>query len=197
MELMAKSTANRPGPITSTAERVARYAHQGRFDRIGAPYIDHPERVSRRLAGRGYCDEVVAAGWLHGVLQDTNWTIRALRAAGITGDTLALVAVVTQRHGQRDEDYYAGLVSAGAAAVAVKIADLEDNADSDRAAVLDDGARERLARKYTRARKLLLADELTVVPLQPPNMTTELGIGCKPRHPPRANGALSNPTAAR
>ena len=165
MELMAKSTAHQPGPITSTAERVARHAHQGRFDRIGAPYIDHPERVSRRLAGRGYSDEVVAAGWLHGVLEDTSWTVRSLRAAGITGDTLALVVVVTQRHGQRDEDYYARLVDAGAAAVAVKLADIEDDADSDRAAVLDDGARKRLARKYTRARELLLADQPAVLPL--------------------------------
>ncbi len=181
MELMAKSTANRPGPITWTAERVARHAHQGRFDRMGAPYIDHPERVSRRLAGRGYCDEVVAAGWLHGVLQDTNWTIRSLRAAGITGETLALVEVMTQRHGQRDEDYYAQVVRAGAAAVAVKLADLEDDADSARAAVLDDGVRERLARKGTRARKLLCADETTVLPLQRPSTTTDSGTGRKPR----------------
>ncbi|MGS0688359.1 HD domain-containing protein [Nakamurella sp. GG22] len=162
---MAKSTANQPGPITSTAERVARYAHQGRFDRIGAPYIDHPERVSRRLTSRGYCDEVVAAGWLHGVLQDTNWTVRSLRAAGITGDTLALVEVMTRRHGQRDADYYAGLVDAGPAAVAVKLADIEDSADSDRAAVLDQGDRERLARRYKTARKLLLAHQPTELPL--------------------------------
>ena len=143
------------GPIADAAQRIAFQAHQGQLDKAGAPYIEHPARVAARLATRGYTDEIVAAGWLHDVLEDTDWTAACLSAAGMPVDTIRLVQAMTRIPGQRGEDYYAGLVAAGQYAVAVKVADIDDNTDPARVALLEPELRDRLAVKYAKARRLL------------------------------------------
>ncbi len=146
------------GPISEAAQRIAHQAHQGQLDKVGAPYIEHPARVAGRLAARGYADEVVAAGWLHDILEDTDWSESCLGAAGIPGTTVRIVVAMTRLPDQHDHRYYAGLVAAGPDAVAVKTADIDDNTDPRRTALLEPAVRERLAAKYAKGRRLLGLD---------------------------------------
>ena len=115
-----------PEPVVALAETLARRYHAGQVDRVGAPYIDHPEAVAGLLAGRPPAWQ--AAGWLHDVLEHTDATAEGLRAAGVPGEVVRLVEVLTRRPG---EDYldFIGRVCADPAAVRVKIADALHNLD--------------------------------------------------------------------
>lgn len=143
------------GPVADAAQRIAAQAHQGQLDKSGVPYLSHPARVAAWLHARGQVDAIVAAGWLHDVLEDTSWTAAQLSAAGMPARTLQIVQAMTRMPGQHPEDYYAGLVAAGPEAVAVKLADIDDNTDPARTVLLDGATRERLAKKYAKARLLL------------------------------------------
>lgn len=60
-------------PINSLIARAARYArkchvHQRR--RGGMPYIIHPQAVAKTLSAFTNDSEVIAAGWLHDVMED-------------------------------------------------------------------------------------------------------------------------------
>jgi (p)ppGpp synthase/HD superfamily hydrolase len=115
-----------PEPLVTLAEELARRYHAGRVDRVGAPYIDHPEAVAGLLAG---CPEAWrAAAWLHDVLEHTAATAGDLAAAGVPPDVVRLVEVLTRRPA---EDYlaYIGRVCADPAAVRVKLADVLHNLD--------------------------------------------------------------------
>lgn len=58
------------------AREFAREAHQGQ-SRKGkqVPYFSHVDQVGRTLANYGFRDEVVAAGYLHDVTEDTDHTL--------------------------------------------------------------------------------------------------------------------------
>jgi (p)ppGpp synthase/HD superfamily hydrolase len=58
-------------PVTRKALEFAAARHTGqRRDGDRAPFILHPLEVAQLLRGRGYPDEVVAAGVLHDVIED-------------------------------------------------------------------------------------------------------------------------------
>ncbi len=60
-----------------------------------APFIVHPLEVAALLSGRGFDDEVVAAGVLHDVVEKTPATVEDVRAR--CGErTAAIVAAVTE-----------------------------------------------------------------------------------------------------
>ncbi|HWI75245.1 MAG TPA: HD domain-containing protein [Baekduia sp.] len=60
-------------PITRAALAFAADRHRGqRRDTDGAPFILHPLEVAQLLRGRDYPDEVIAAGVLHDVIEDTD-----------------------------------------------------------------------------------------------------------------------------
>ena len=60
-------------PRTRAALDFARERHHGqRRESDGAPFVTHPLEVAEMLEGCGYRDEVVAAGVLHDVLEDTD-----------------------------------------------------------------------------------------------------------------------------
>jgi (p)ppGpp synthase/HD superfamily hydrolase len=115
-----------PEPVVALAETLARRYHAGQVDRVGAPYIDHPEAVAGLLAGHPPASQ--AAGWLHDVLEHTDATAQGLRAAGVPAEVVRLVEILTRRPG---EDYldFIGRVCADPAAVRVKIADALHNLD--------------------------------------------------------------------
>jgi (p)ppGpp synthase/HD superfamily hydrolase len=60
-------------PLTRDALAFAQERHAGQMrDLDGAPFVTHPVEVSCLLHEAGYPDEVVAAGVLHDVLEDTD-----------------------------------------------------------------------------------------------------------------------------
>jgi (p)ppGpp synthase/HD superfamily hydrolase len=134
------------------AIRIAVEAHRGQKDRAGAPYVLHPLRMMFRMQTGA---ERVAAV-LHDVVEDTDWTLEALRERGFPADVVDAVDHLTRRDG---EPYEAFVERAAAHPVArrVKIADLEDNMDVRRTGELGEKDVERLAR-YLRAWRRLTAD---------------------------------------
>jgi (p)ppGpp synthase/HD superfamily hydrolase len=68
-------------PITRAALEFAEACHAGqRRQADSAPFILHPLEVAQLLRGRDYPDEVVAAGVLHDVIEDTDATYEDLQA---------------------------------------------------------------------------------------------------------------------
>lgn len=138
------------GRISEVAEAMARTAHAGQVDKAGQPYITHPARVANRVAGD---EHAVAVAWLHDVVEDTPVTLTEL-AAQFPPQVVAAVDAITKRAGETRDDYYER-VRAVPLAQRVKRADLADNSDPDRLAVLDAATQERLAGKYAHARAVL------------------------------------------
>ena len=89
-------------PVTRAAIAYARACHGAQTrDADGAPFILHPLEVAMLLRGRGYDDEVVAAGALHDVLEKTPATVDDLDAR--FGSRVArLVAAVSDPPGIAD-----------------------------------------------------------------------------------------------
>ena len=132
--------------VQRLAEQIARQAHDGQTDKAGRSYIEHPARVAARL----HDPELRAAAWLHDVVEDTDWTADRLREAGLPHRVVDTVIAVTRLPGQSDDAYYAQ-VAASDDGTAVKRADIGDNADVNRLALLDPATRDRLEKKYAKA----------------------------------------------
>lgn len=133
------------------ARAIAWMAHAGQVDKAGNPYIEHPARVAARVE-----DNIgdAAVAWLHDVIEDTSVTAEALRDAGIPDDIVDDIELLTRKPGQQIEDYYDGIRQSFRAR-RVKLADIADNSDIDRLALLDDATIARLVKKYAKARRLL------------------------------------------
>jgi hypothetical protein len=111
--------------LTAVAASLAASAHGGQMRHDGRTlYITHPMRVAARLSGSP--NEVVAAAWLHDVLEDTKTTVHDMVAAGIPAPVIAAVESLTKRRGEQYTAYLAR-VKADPIARAVKMADMLDN----------------------------------------------------------------------
>lgn len=124
--------------LIGSAARFAALAHAGQIRKYSAsdtPYIVHPMRVAGRVSlQEGVSDEMIAAAWLHDVLEDTSVSEGELRSA--FGDEVAdLVVELTNtsksisglsRAGRRKVDHERlSLVSKDAKII--KLADRLDN----------------------------------------------------------------------
>lgn len=78
------------------AARLARAAHDGQFRKYnGRPYVEHPARVAARTALLpGATEEMVAAAFLHDVLEDTSVTPGQI-ASATNPQVVELVAWLT------------------------------------------------------------------------------------------------------
>jgi (p)ppGpp synthase/HD superfamily hydrolase len=82
-------------PVTRAAFAYAVQLHAGQLRSSDfAPFILHPLEVAQLLHGRGFDDEVIAAGLLHDAIEDTAATPADLRA-GFGERVCELVRVVT------------------------------------------------------------------------------------------------------
>lgn len=131
------------------AARLAEWHHTGQLDKSGATYIDHPRRVAERLVAEGAADEVVAVAWLHDVLEDTPCTVEELLAHGASSEQMAALDALSHRERETRETYIAR-IAGNAIARQVKRADIDDNTDPERLALLDTTQRDRLKAKYER-----------------------------------------------
>lgn len=136
------------------AYKLAADLHAGQVDKLGRPYIEHLTRVMLRVqAAGGDLDQQIAA-LLHDAVEDHRATPEQLAAAGVPDRALALVAALTKPAGIEYDDYVRS-VRAVPHAQLVKKADLDDNSDPARLALLPPAVAERLHQKYTRARRVL------------------------------------------
>ena len=67
--------------LVREAREVAQQAHAGqvRSGSGGRPYIEHPVAVAECLAEQGFSEEVLAAGLLHDVVEDSELTVDQIR----------------------------------------------------------------------------------------------------------------------
>ena len=115
-------------PITRSALEYAAEHHEGqRRDSDDAAFILHPLEVAQLLRGRGYPDEVVAAGVLHDSLEDTDATPLELEQR-FGSVVAALVCSVSEPTGggtyaQRKARLRSAMADAGPESLAVYAAD--------------------------------------------------------------------------
>ena len=134
--------------LVSLAMKIARQAHDGQVDKAGEPYINHPIAVASQFVS----EELIVAGLLHDVLEDTSVTRDDLLAAGIPPGVVDIVQTLTRRP---DETYfdYIRRVSRDRSASTVKLADLKHNLSRNQNIV-----GERLRRRYQKAYYIILGE---------------------------------------
>lgn len=142
------------GTTLLLAAAVARTAHAGQTDKAGQPYLAHPARVAAAVAHTGADAEVQAAAWLHDVVEDTSVTLDDLTAMGFSRRVVDAVDALTRREHESHEQAVRR-AAANPDARIVKRCDVNDNANPDRLALLDEATRARLARKYAHALDVL------------------------------------------
>jgi (p)ppGpp synthase/HD superfamily hydrolase len=104
------------------AINISAKAHEGQRDKAGAPYIFHPLRLMMRMTTSDA--QIVAI--LHDVVEDSQWTIEALRDQGFSDSVLAAVDLLTKPVGCSYPEYVRR-IKPNPLAASVKVSDLEDN----------------------------------------------------------------------
>lgn len=137
------------------ARAIAVAAHTGQVDKLGAAYIDHPRRIAASLSD----PTQQAIAWLHDVVEDTAISEHELLDAGVDERIIDAVLLLTRRPEVASDDYYAA-IRANPDALAVKLADIDDNTLHWRVAKLGAQA-DRLEAKYANARRALTGPALT------------------------------------
>lgn len=130
----------------TTARAIATQAHAGQVDKAGRPYIEHPERVAARLTD----PDAKVVALLHDVIEDTELTADDLRAAGATELQLQALEALCHADGVPNEDYWQALRQVPLARL-VKVADLADNTDPSRVALLEPDRQAHFRSKYRAA----------------------------------------------
>lgn len=126
------------------ARAIATKAHAGQKRRDGKDYITHPTAVADLLTNdfynfilkndpaKGSCfsaaPHVIAAAFLHDVVEDTSVTLEDLRSAGVSEMTIEIVDICTKRAGETYFDFIMRInETRHTGAKAVKLADLRHN----------------------------------------------------------------------
>lgn len=146
-----------PDSLAGRARSLAIAAHRGQVDKAGVDYWRHPARVAGhvRTLYPDAPEEAVAVAWLHDVIEDTPWTAAALEAAGFPVAVVEAVVALTRVADVSGEDYYSRIRDLGGWALMVKHADIADNTDEDRLALLEPAKAGELRAKYAHAREAL------------------------------------------
>lgn len=156
-------TSSDPSGAVAWADQVAQVAHEGAVDKAGLPYIEHPRRVAETVRERGGDWVQIALALLHDVIEDTDYTLDDIMRAfceqsGVPAHARsrminALDALTHRKNEPRV--VYIGRVREFEDSRVVKDADLSDNGDPVRLAMLPREERERLEAKYERDRATL------------------------------------------
>ena len=117
--------------IIKEAQWIAGIAHQDQYRRDGkTPYIRHVEDVVKRLQRQEQPDSLIAAAWLHDVIEDSNITVRNLHECGIPDNVIIAVDALTKKAGQSYQEYLS-IVKNNQIARIVKISDMLSNLSDD------------------------------------------------------------------
>ena len=136
--------------MVEKANELARRAHVGQIDKAGRLYIEHVARVAAAVADDPQAE---AVAWLHDVLEDAP-EYEGEMLDVLPPDLFWSCCLLNRSNGVRRRDYYPR-IAADPIALRVKLADVADNADESRLALLDEATADRLRRKYAHARKSL------------------------------------------
>jgi hypothetical protein len=138
--------------LVEKARNLAHLAHAGQVDKAGRPYIEHVARVAAAVVDDPVAE---AVAWLHDVLEDCPqfreefWQFPA--------DVTWRVGWLTRLPGQPPSLYY-DRIRRDPIALRVKLADVADNSDRARLALLDTATASRLRAKYAQALAFLDPD---------------------------------------
>ncbi|UAL53989.1 HD domain-containing protein [Bacillus sp. CMF21] len=120
--------------LTDKAKRFAERAHEGQIRRLdGGPYFTHVENTALTLFKAGFREEVVAAGFLHDAVEDTETSIAQIKDI-FGGDVASLVAFNTEDKSltweERKQHTIQSASLAGIEEKAILAADKLDNLES-------------------------------------------------------------------
>lgn len=108
---------------------IATKAHKGQTDLDGNPVILHPLTVG--LMGKNPDEQ--CAGFLHDVVEDTDFTFDNLIEAGVPEHIVDALRLLTHAEGTDYTDYVRNIVNSGnQLAIAVKLNDLQHNLERGR-----------------------------------------------------------------
>ena len=137
--------------LIERAKALAYRAHAGQVDKAGRPYIEHVARVAAAVSDDPGA-EIVA--WLHDVLEDApeygKQVIDLIPASQMWRAILCLT-----RAKWMTPDMYYHEIRTSYLARKVKLADIADNSDESRLALLDEKTADRLRKKYKMALEAL------------------------------------------
>lgn len=110
--------------LIDIALQIATKAHEGQKDRDGYPVILHPITVGMM----GNTDEEKIAGFLHDVVEDSDYTFDDLIAEGITAGIVNALRLLTHKKGSDYYEYVQSIIDSGnPIALQVKYNDLRHN----------------------------------------------------------------------
>ena len=155
-------------PVAKRPQRIATLVHKIQRDKAGKKYIDHPRRVVENLEWLPSFHQLsdadkeiaIAAAWLHDVVEDSGdaaWppvTYSDLLAWGIDIDAIEVVRLVTRVPETKGDAYYL-YIKENPIARLVKLADVMDNCNEQRAYWVENAGGRRNAAKYEHALQLL------------------------------------------
>ena len=134
---------------TKKAMKLCYEAHKDQVDKTGVPYVFHPFHVAEQMTSEA--STIVAL--LHDVVEDTDYTLEDIAAAGFGKEIVEAVALMTHEDDVPYLDYVAKLKD-NPIAREVKLADLAHNSDLSRLGEIDDETKQRLE-KYEKAKAIL------------------------------------------
>lgn len=106
------------------AVQIASQAHADVPDKDGHPYILHPLTVG--LMGK--TDEEKACGFLHDVVEDSDWTFEDIQKEGIPDGVVNALRLLTRDKSMTYDDYLQAIIDSGnPIAIMVKYYDLQHN----------------------------------------------------------------------
>lgn len=119
------------------AQEIATVAHESQKRIDGSPYIRNPSRVANAVE-----DRLKPIAWLHDVVEDTPITLENLKDEGFPLYIVEAVDLLTHRKGEPNLLYW-GKIKPNSDALAVKLADINDN--------VNDTPSEHAKQKYSQA----------------------------------------------
>lgn len=142
-------------PMTKAAMKLCFEAHKDQVDKAGIPYVFHPISLAERF-GEGQEAETCVA-LLHDVLEDTDYTVDDIRAAGMNEEVIEALLLLNHNPKVKYMDYVRHL-SKNNIARHVKICNLQHNSNLSRLEKVTEKDLKRVE-KYKDALKILFEVE--------------------------------------
>jgi (p)ppGpp synthase/HD superfamily hydrolase len=124
---------------------IATSAHKNQVDKGGKPYIEHPLRVMKQMT----TDATRIVAVLHDVIEDSDYSFADLVVEGFNEEIVQAIEALTKQKGESYKNYLRR-IKTNPIAIAVKLADLQDNMDLTRLPAITEKDIER-QKKYSKA----------------------------------------------